>query len=215
MPSNELNGRQRGWRGRTRGRAARVAIILTTVAALGSATAAPALASSSSPSHPSAPRYKANSSIDLVAVTPSPGDVAGSGGVFNIDLAAVARNAFGNTWLSAAHGYKPGILSTPPPGIGHPSPFAPGLVVLLSSTPKKAGGPLANLAGVFQLVDVARSGGHNELIADWEVGKAGAFGKGKKVTLIAFLVKGKAPGIVSGSLTLTSTVVVETFTIGR
>lgn len=219
MPSNPLNGSQRGWRDKTRGRATRAAIIVTTVAALGTAAAAPALASSSSPSRPSpsrpsAPHYKANSSIDLVAVTPSPGDVAGSGGVFNIDLAAVARNAFGNTWLSAAHGYKPGILPTPPPGIGHPSPFAPGLVVLLSSTPKKAGGPLANLAGVFQLVDVAKSHGHNELIADWEVGKPGAFGKGKKVTLIAFLVKGRAPGIVSGPLTLTSTVVEETFTIG-
>jgi hypothetical protein len=214
MPSNELNGRQRGWRGKTRGRPARVAIILTAVAALGAAAATPALASSSSPSHPSAPRYSANSSIDFIAVTPSPGDVAGSGGVFNIDLAAVARNAFGNTWLSAAKGYKPGILPAKAPGIGHPSPFAPGLVVLLSSTPKKAGGPLANLAGVFQLIDVAKSDGHNELIADWEVGKAGAFGKGNKVTLIAFLVKGTAPGIVSGPVTLTSTVVQETFTIG-
>jgi hypothetical protein len=215
MSSNELNGRQRGWRSRMRGRGARVAVVVTAVAALGAAAATPALASGGGPAHQSAPRYRANSSIDLVAVTPSTGDVAGSGGVFNIDLKAVARNAFGNTWLSAAHGYRPGILPTPPPGIGHPSPFAPGLVVLLSSTPEKAGGPLANLAGVFQLVDVAKSHGHNELIADWEVGKPGAFGKGKKVTLIAFLVKGKAPGIVSGPLTLTSTVVVETFTIGR
>ena len=218
MSSSELNGRQRGWRGRMRGRAARVAVITTAVAALGAAAATPALASSgpshSSPSHSSAPHYNANSSIDLVAVTPSPGVVAGSGGVFNVDLAAVARNAFGNTWLSAAHGYRPGILPTPAPGIGHPSPFAPGLVVLLSSTPKAAGGPLANLAGVFQLVDVARNSGHNELFADWEVGKAGAFGKGKKVTLLAFLVKGTAPGIVSGPLTLTSTIVDETFTIG-
>ncbi len=206
---------QRDLRSRTRGRAARRVTALTGTVALALAltAAAPAVASSGGPSHHQArPSYSA--AINLVVVTPGPGDVAGAGGVFNIDLAALALNATGNRWLSAAKGYKPGILIKAP-GIGHPDPFAPGLVVLLSTTPKKAGGPHANLAGVFQLTDVARGNGLAQVIADWEVGKPGAFGKGKKTTLIAFLVSGTAPGIVTGTVKPISNVVKETFTIGR
>ncbi len=201
-------------RSRRRGRVTRRVTALTgTVAlALALSAAAPAVASSG-PSRPQA-RHSYNSSIELVVVTPGPGDVAGAGGVFNVDLAALARNATGNKWLSAAKGYKPGILSKAP-GIGHPDPFAPGLVVLLSTTPQKAGGPDANLAGVFQLTDVARSGGLAQVIADWEVGKPGAFGKGKKTTLIAFVVSGTAPGIVTSSVKPISNIVEETFTIGK
>jgi len=61
---------------------------------------------------------------------------------------------------------------------------------------------------------VKSDGGFAEVIADWEVGKAGAFGKGKKVTLIAFLVSGKAPGIVTSKVKPISSIVKETFTIG-
>jgi hypothetical protein len=209
MPENEFNSRKRGWRGR----ATLGAVMLTSVAALTVTAAAPALAASSAPSHHNAPGYR-SPAIQLVVVTPTPYDVAGAGGVFNVDLAAVARNGFGNFELSAANGYRPGILPNPAPGIGHPNPTAPGLVVLLSSTPQAAGGPDANLAGVFQLTDVARSNGHNEMFADWEVGKPGAFGDGTQVTLTAFLVSGTAPGIVTGSVHPISTVVHETFTIG-
>jgi hypothetical protein len=201
------------WRSKTRGRAARGAIMLTATAALTVAAAAPAFATSGEPSQHSTSLYR-GPSIELVAVTPSPNVVAGAGGVFNVDLAAVARNGFGNRELSAANGYRPGILPNPAPGIGHTDPFAPGLVVLLSTTPQAAGGPDANLAGVFQLTDVARSHGANEVFADWEVGKAGAFGEGNQVTLTAFLVNGTAPGIVSGRVTAISNVVHETFTIG-
>jgi hypothetical protein len=209
MQGNELDKRQRGWRSKTGGHVTRGAIALTATAVLAFAAATPALASSSGSTY-----HFHDPAITLIAVTPSPNDVAGSGGVFNVDLAAVARNAFGNSELSSANGYKPGILPTPPPGIGHPNPSAPGLVVLLSSTPQASGGPDANLAGVFQLTDVARSHGHNEVIADWEVGKPGAFGQGTTVTLTAFLVSGTAPGIVTGSVTSISTIVHETFTIG-
>jgi hypothetical protein len=183
------------------------------VLAMALTAATPALASDGAPAHHQArPDY--TYSLDFVVVTPSPGDTAGAGGVFNVDVAAVALNATGNGWLSAAKGYKPGI-ATKAAGIGHPDPFAPGLVVLLSTTPAKAGGPNANLAGVFQLTDVAKSSnGHAELIADWEVGKPGAFGKGKTTTLEAFLVKGTAPGIVSGPVFPISNVVKVTFTIG-
>ena len=90
-----------------------------------------------------------------------------------------------------------------------------GLVVLLSTTPKAAGGPNANLAGVFQLTDVARSHGLAQVFADWEVGAPNApFGKNAKTTLTAFLVKGTAPGTVTGSEKPISNVVRETFTIG-
>jgi hypothetical protein len=212
--NNDGEGRKRDVWTAKRGRVARRALAATAAvgAAAGLAFATPAFASSGAAK---APHYS-GPSIDLVAVTPSPGDTAGAGGVFNIDLGAVAVNAAGNKWLSAANGYKPGILPVPPPGIGHADPFAPGLVVLLSSTPAKAGGPNANLAGVFQLTDVAVShNGHREVIADWEVGKPGAFGKGNKVTLEAFIVKGTAPGIWTGKATLLSNVLKETFWIGK
>ena len=189
-------------------------LIGTTALALAAAT--PALASSAGPSDRHA-RHSHDPAIGLLAVTPTPGDVAGAGGVFNVDLAALALNATGNSELSAANGYRPGILGIPPnsaPGIGHPDPYAPGLVVLLSTTPKAKGGPNANLAGVFQLTDVARSHGHALVFADWEVGAPGAFGKGTKTTLTAYLVAGTAPGIVTGSVTPISNVVKETFTIG-
>jgi len=213
LNNNELDGRQRHRRNKTRGRVARGAVMLTGTAALALAAVTPALASTDGPAHSGA-RDAQEPAIVLVAVTPGPGDVAGAGGVFNVDLAALARNATGNKELSAANGYRPGILPTPPPGIGHPDPFAPGLVVLLSTTPTAAGGPKANLAGVFQLTDVARSHGLAQVFADWEVGKAGAFGKGTRTTLTAFLVKGTAPGIVTSSAKAISNVVKETFTIG-
>jgi hypothetical protein len=187
----------------------RAAIGLTAIAALAFAGATPALASTRGLYH--APRY----AIKLVVITPGPGDTAGAGGVFNVDLALLARNAKGNNQLSAANGYKPGINAPPTVGIGKPDPFAPGLVVLLSTTPTAAGGPNANLAGVFQLTDVARSHGLAQVFADWEVGAPNApFGKNAKTTLTAFLVKGTAPGTVTGSEKPISNVVRETFTIG-
>jgi len=96
-----------------------------------------------------------------------------------------------------------------------PDPNAPGLVVTLSTTPRAAGGPNANLAGVFQLNSVSRHQGLTRVINDWEVGVPGFFGKGKQATLTAYLVKGTAPGIVTGHQTPISNVIHESFTIGR
>jgi hypothetical protein len=183
--------------------------MLAGTAALALAAAAPAYASGG---EHAIIRHQ-RPAITLVAVTPSPHDVSGAGGVFNVDLVALARDAFGNRELSAANGYKPGISTAP--AIGHPDPFAPGLVVLLSTTPQAAGGPDANLAGVFQLTDVASSHGLAQVFADWEVGKPGAFGTGTTTTLTAYLVSGTAPGIVSGSEKPISNVIKETFTIGN
>ena len=168
-----------------------------------------ALASTSG--HHSA-RHHNKPAIKLVVITPGPGDTAGAGGVFNVDLALLARNGKGNSELSAANGYKPGINMAL--AVGKPDPFAPGLVVTLSTTPATAGGPQTNLAGVFQLTDVARSNGLAQVFADWQVGKAGLFGTNAKTTLTAYLVNGPAPGTVTGTEKPISNVVKETFTIG-
>jgi hypothetical protein len=188
------------------GGVARRAIMLTGTLALALTAATPAFASSSEPAYH-------RPAVELVAVTPSPYQVAGAGGVFNVDLALLARNSTGNNELSAANGYQPGDNTKP--AIGHPDPFAPGLVVLLSTTPQAAGGPDANLAGVFQLTDVANNHGLAQVFADWEVGKAGAFGDGTPTTLTAYLVNGTAPGTVNGTDRPISNVIKETFTIGR
>jgi len=155
--------------------------------------------------------------IKLVITNPKPGDIAGTGGDFTVDLKALALNATGNTQLSAANGYRPG-LNLPPAatfGPAMPDPNVPGLVVTLSTTPSAAGGPNANLAGVFQLNSVTSHQGLTRVITDWEVGVPGFFGKNKPTTLTAYLVKGTAPGIVTGHEQPISNVIHETFTIGR
>ena len=154
--------------------------------------------------------------IKLVALNPKAGDVAGTGGDFTVDLQLLAQNARGNRQLSAANGYRPG-LNLPPAatfGPGLPDPDAPGLVVTLSTTPAGAGGPNANLAGVFQLNSVTRRHGLIRVLNTWEVGSPGFFGKNRRATLTAFVVSGTAPGMVTGRERPVSNVVKETFTIG-
>lgn len=155
--------------------------------------------------------------IRLVVNNPQPHDVAGRNGDFTVLVTASALNAHGNRQLSAANGYRPG-LNLPPArtfGPGLPDPNAPGLVVTMSTTPAAAGGPQANLAGVFQLNTVTRHNGLQRVINDWEVGSPGFFGRGVRATLTAFLVSGTAPGMVTGHERPISNVVHETFTIGR
>ena len=155
--------------------------------------------------------------IKLVITNPKPGDIAGTGGDFTVDLKALALNATGNSQLSAANGYRPG-LNLPPAatfGPAMPDPNVPGLVVTLSTTPAAAGGPRANLAGVFQLNSVTSHQGLTRVISDWEVGVPGFFGQNKPTTLTAYLVKGTAPGTVTGHEKPISNVIHETFTIGR
>jgi hypothetical protein len=187
------------------------------VAPLGAATAValsaatPALAKTDYHRHRSY-RYP----VALVPVTPGQGDTAGAGGVFNIDLALLARNARGNDLLSSSNGYTPG-LNLPPAatsGPGKPDPDVPGLVVTLSTTPSAAGGPNANLAGLFQLNAVADSSGQRQAFSDWTVAKPGLFGENAQTTLTAYVVQGTAPGIVTGNEQRISNIVRETFTIG-
>jgi hypothetical protein len=153
--------------------------------------------------------------IRLVVNNPQPHDIAGRNGDFTVLVTSTAVNARGNRLLSAANGYRPG-LNLPPAktfGPGLPDPNAPGLVVTLSTTPAAAGGPRANLAGVFQLNTVTRHDGLRRIINDWEVGAPGFFGKNVRATLTAFLVQGTAPGVVTGREVPISNVVHETFTI--
>ena len=176
-------------------------------AALAAAPAGASQSSQYSSHHPA---------IRLVITNPLPGDVAGTRGDFTVDLVALAQNARGNRLLSAANGYRPG-LNLPPAktfGPGLPDPNAPGLVVTLSTTPRAAGGPATNLAGVFQLNSVSSRNGLTRFITDWEVGSPGFFGKNKQATLTAFLVRGTAPGKVTGNERPISNVIHETFTIG-
>jgi predicted lipoprotein with Yx(FWY)xxD motif len=155
--------------------------------------------------------------VNLSVITPGAGDVAGAGGAFNIDLSLQAQNAKGNDILSAANGYIPFFndVTAPTFGPGKIDPGAPGLVVTLSTTPAAAGGPQANLAGVFQLNAVNRHNGLIQTFNDWEVGSPGFFGKNVQSTLTAYLVAGAAPGVIpAGGLSPISNVVKETFTIG-
>jgi predicted lipoprotein with Yx(FWY)xxD motif len=155
--------------------------------------------------------------VKISAITPGAGDVAGAGGVFNIDLSLEAQNAQGNSLLSAENGYVPFFndVTAPTFGPGKIDPGAPGLVVTLSTTPTAAGGPQANLAGVFQLNAVNLRHGRIQTFNDWQVGVPGFFGSGVPTTLTAYVVQGTAPGVIpAGGLKPISNVLRETFTIG-
>ena len=209
---SQNQGSERGALPRRRVR--RAAVKLSAAAVL-LAAAAPAAAAASGSSHHYRHRHH-DPAIRLVAITPQPGDTAGDGGTFNVDLALLAQNRNGNNELSTANGYHSG-LNLPPAstfGPGMPDPDVPGLVVTLSTTPKAAGGPNANLAGVFQLNATATSHGLKQVFADWEVGSPGFFGVNQQATLTAYVVSGTAPGIVTGNEQPISNVVKETFTIG-
>jgi hypothetical protein len=164
--------------------------------------------------------YAPSPPLKLAVVTPAAGGRAGAGGSFNVDLMLQARTRRANSLLSAAQGYKP-FFNDPSAatfGPGQADPGAPGLVVLLSSTPTKAGTPLqgpdTNLAGVFQLNTVASVAGLNQTWNAWQVTSPGFFGTGR-VTLTAYAVAGTAPGrVTTPGAGAISNVVRLPFTIG-
>src|SRR5262245_6600983 len=96
--------------------------------------------------------------LKATVLSPRPGDRAGVGGTFSVDLSLEARTSSANNLLA---GYTAAFNDPNSPNF-HPGPdaAAPGLVVLLSTTPTIANtplhGPNTNLAGVFQVNDVAR-----------------------------------------------------------
>jgi hypothetical protein len=196
---------------------ARTALALGAVAML----ALPAIAGASAHHHPYG-KYHGNGAgsnqpVRLSVLTPGPGDTASS--AFNIAVSYQAKNQRGNQALS---GYQtqfidptgPDGKANPAFGPGHSS-VAPGLVVTMSTTPDKAGGPSENLAGVFQINGVTSNRGLTKVLNDWQVSSPGFFGQNTDATITAYIVNGTAPDSVpAGGLTPISNVVHETFHIG-
>jgi predicted lipoprotein with Yx(FWY)xxD motif len=150
-------------------------------------------------------------------ISPAPGAKAGVGGTFSVDLSIQARTRRANSLLS---GYT-AAFNDPNAPTFHPGPdaAAPGLVVLLSTTPTIAGTPLqgsnTNLAGVFQINDVSRVKGLKRSFNSWIVSSPGFFGKGVRATLTVYAVNGTAPALITGNERPISNVVRESFTIAR
>jgi predicted lipoprotein with Yx(FWY)xxD motif len=148
-------------------------------------------------------------------ISPGPGDSVGVGGTFSVEVGLEVRTASANNLLS---GYT-SAFNDPHAPTFHPGPnaAAPGLVVLLSTTPTIAGtplqGPNTNLAGVFQINDVSTVGGLTHTFNSWIVAVPGFFGKGAQATLTVYAVDGTAPALLTGSEKPISNVVSERFTI--
>jgi predicted lipoprotein with Yx(FWY)xxD motif len=157
--------------------------------------------------------------VKLSVLSPGVGDTAGQGGAgFVVDLSLTARNQAANSLLGPEAGYKP-FFNNPTSPTFKPGPDggAPGLVVLLSTTPNMPGtpfqGPGTNLAGLFQTNGVGTvKRGLAQTWNTWQIGKAG-FGSGPSV-LTAYLVKGTAPAMVpAAGLEVISNKVKVPFTI--
>jgi predicted lipoprotein with Yx(FWY)xxD motif len=148
-------------------------------------------------------------------ISPAPGASAGIGGTFSVDLSLEARMPQANSLLA---GYTAAFNDPSKPSF-HPGPdaAAPGLVVLLSTTPTIAGtplqGPNTNLAGVFQINDIATTNGKTSTFNSWIVTAPGFFGKATTATLTVYAVDGTAPAVVTGNEKPISNVVRENFTI--
>jgi predicted lipoprotein with Yx(FWY)xxD motif len=153
--------------------------------------------------------------LKATVISPGPGDSAGVGGTFSVDLSLEATTAQANSLLA---GYT-AVFNDPSKPSFHPGPdaAAPGLVVLLSTTPTIAGtplqGPNTNLAGVFQINDIAKTNGLIRTFNSWIVGVPGFFGKATTATLTVYAVDGTAPAVVTGNERPISNVVRENFTI--
>ena len=148
-------------------------------------------------------------------ISPAPGDTAGAGGTFSVEVSLQARTAQANSLLAA----YTAAFNDPSKPTFHPgtNAAAPGLVVLLSTTPTLKGtplqGPNTNLAGVFQINDITSTKGLMRTFNSWIVTVPGFFGKAKQATLTVYAVNGTAPALITGSEKPISNVVHESFTI--
>jgi len=153
--------------------------------------------------------------LQASVIGPRAGERAGVGGTFSVDVTLQARNATANSLLS---GYT-SVFNDPNAPTFHPGPnaAAPGLVVLLSTTPTIPNTPLkgenTNLAGVFQINDVSRLNGLKRSFNSWIVTSPGFFGKGVQADLTVYAVNGTAPALITGNEKPISNVVHESFTI--
>jgi predicted lipoprotein with Yx(FWY)xxD motif len=153
--------------------------------------------------------------LKATVISPAAGASAGVGGTFSVDLSLEATTPQANALLS---GYT-AAFNDPTKPTFHPGPdaAAPGLVVLLSTTPTIAGtplqGPNTNLAGVFQINDITKTNGRIHTFNSWIVAVPGFFGKATTATLTVYAVNGTAPAVVSGNEQPISNVVRENFAI--
>jgi predicted lipoprotein with Yx(FWY)xxD motif len=156
-----------------------------------------------------------NAPLQASILSPAAGASAGAGGTFSVDISLAARTQSANSLLS---GWT-AAFNDPSKPTFHPGPnaAAPGLVVLLSTTPTIAGtplqGPNTNLAGVFQINDISSVAGLAHTFNSWIVTVPGFFGKNQKATLTVYAVQGNAPALVNGSEKAISNVATESFTI--
>src|SRR5262249_15068814 len=99
------------------------------------ASASLAVSASATANHASTGGYGAPPPLKAGVISPGPGDSAGVGGTFSVDLSLRARTPRANNLLS---GYTAAFNDPNAPSF-HPGPnaAAPGLVVLLSTTPTK------------------------------------------------------------------------------
>jgi hypothetical protein len=160
--------------------------------------------------------------VKLIVLSPHNGDRADQDGAgFVVDLSLTARNRRANTLLSPEAGYKR-YFDNPTAASFHvgANEGAPGLVVMLSTTPDIPGtplqGPRTNLAGLFQVSGVTAQRGLIQIRNAWHMGRAG-FGSGR-ATLTAYAIVGTAPAVVArtpaaGGMLLISNVVKVPFTI--
>ena len=178
-------------------RVRRLSIAGLTLALL-TAGAIPAVAATAAKKH----KKPVPKPLEVTVFSPGNGDQAGVNGAGNVvDLAIDAGKPAFNHFLSPEAGYKP-FFNDPSAATFHPGPDpgAPGLVVLLSTTPTMPGtpfqGPDTNLAGLFQINGVATVGGdHAEAWNTWLVGKP-LFGHGPS-KLTVYVVEGTAPAVVT------------------
>ena len=185
--------------------------VLAAAAALAGAALATSGAGSASGRAGNSPPLKAT------VFSPLPSARAGVNGTFTVDLALKARTPDANRLLA---GYTTHFID-PNSAEFHPGPnaAAPGLVVLLSTTPTIAGtplqGPKTNLAGVFQNNDITKLDGKKRTFNSWIISSPGFFGKGVTARLTVYAVRGTAPAVVTGNEHPISNVVRETFRIAR
>jgi hypothetical protein len=185
--------------------------VLAAAAALAGAALATSGSGSASDEAAHVPPLKA------MVFSPRPSARAGVNGTFTVDLALNARTSEANRFLA---GYTTHFID-PNSAEFHPGSdaAAPGLVVLLSTTPTVAGtplqGPNTNLAGVFQNNDITKLGGKKRTFNSWIISSPGFFGKGVNAKLTVYAVRGTAPAVVTGHEHPISNVVHETFRIAR
>jgi hypothetical protein len=190
---------------------------LTAAAAFISAAGLPGATHAATTKH-HRPAHHESPPVKVTVFSPGEGDDSGTAGTgFVVDLAVDATGARGNSILSPSNGYHP-FFNEPSSPTFHPGADlgAPGLVMLMSTTPNKPGTPLqgpdTNLAGVFQINGVAVVHGLAETWNTWQVVGAPLFGTGPS-TLTTYLAEGTAPTVVPANTKPVSNVVHVRFTI--